>query len=54
MNFAVIATEEQVKQFIAWCWEWFALDEIAIEDTDFRTMAMITWQLHDQLPEEKK
>lgn len=54
MNFAVIATEEQVKKFIEWCWEWYSLDEIGKDDPYFRTMAMITWQLQDQLPDEEK
>ena len=43
------ATEEQLRAFIAWAWDWYRYDAVDVTDNDFRNVAQITWQLADQI-----
>lgn len=53
-SYRIAATDEQIANFVSWCWEWYALEEVGSNDPSFRNMAEITWQLHDQLPDKEQ
>jgi len=45
---------DRAKPFAQYLWGWFEYDAIEMDDENFRTTALVVWQILDQLEGETK